>query len=277
MSKDKEIMSTSIAQVILAIMVIAILFIPAYAGYEVERRTATHILEIQGLYQNGTDILAYEPIDETHLQSLFLGEIKIGSMSTPDSYYMKHQGVEYINFTNFVTYLGNGNYSVTPNYTIQSTPYQWRSIGIPLNITASDFVSYDFIRLTTNDEHTAKYIRAKSTFSGGSRTTAWQQLDNNTYILTSTLGLQNQLAGTYPNERIYIEWNGNTPTALDDTDANWIFKIEGFNLEPEHQLFWQDEHLVYGSIAVGLTVMIITLVFTTNYIDVKLDKSKRKR
>jgi len=53
-----------IAGMIMALMVVVILFLPAYAAYEIEQRTVTHIQTVEGLYENGTVFSTVEPIDK---------------------------------------------------------------------------------------------------------------------------------------------------------------------------------------------------------------------
>lgn len=262
-------MDKKLAGMIMALLVIIILFVPAYASYEIDQRTVTNILTVEGLYENGTVISTYEPVNQSHLESLYFGEIKTGAQANNDSIYLKNQGVNYIHYTNFVTFIGNGTYSVTPNYTIHTAPFVYRSILIPLNLTTHQLAEFDFIRLYSDDSHAWRYITYKALWN-----VEYLYLDeirNNTYMIINSLGTKSQLL-TAPDTTIYLEYQ-----ILNPADVSFNFKIQGFNLDDEHQFFWSDEHLYFGSIAVSLTVMGICALFTTNFVDIKIDREKKRR
>ena len=264
-----------IMSMIMALLVVLVLFIPAITSWYIDDRHTTQILSVQGEYENGTILHPYEPVNQNQVFNMFIGEVKVGEMSNNDSYYLKHQGVDYINFTNFVSYIGNGNYTCTPNYTIHSVPFQWREIGIPLNITNGDIAKFDFIRLTSNDEHTSKYLRFRTIYSGGSLNTAFLQTSNDTYISINSFQRKAQL-NVLPNEKIYLTWNGQTPTSIDDTDLTWQFKIEGYNLTETDAYFWSDEHLYITSMGIAFVILLVGFILTTDYIDIKFDTKRRK-
>lgn len=269
MSDSKKMIDKKIAGMIMALLVIAVLFVPAYASYEIEQRTVTHILEVEGLYENGTVFNAYEPVDQTHIEAFFTGEIKTGTHANNDSIYIKFQGVNYMEYTNFVSYIGNGTYAVTPNYTIHGLPYIYRQILIPLNITTHELAEFDFIRLNTNSEHGWHEFLFRTT--GGNQ---WVYLDktrNDTYLTINTVGAKSQLLLS-PDEPIYLSFSG-----LDQSDVTFNFKMQGFNLDEEHQFFWTSEHLYFGSVAVAFVVLLVCAVFTTNFVDIKFDKVKDGR
>jgi len=267
-SKSEKGFNKKIVGMVLAIMVIAILFIPAYASYEIEKRTVTNILTVEGLYENGTAFETLEPVNQAHFESMFWGEIKTGESPNNDSVYVKVQGLEYVYYSNFVSYIGNGTYAVTPNYTIHTTPFTLRWIAVPMNVTTHQLAEYDFLRLTTDSKHAwndlvYRYFGANYIY--------FDEIRNDTFMIINSLGTKSQLLSA-PDEPVYIFFTG-----IDDTDVVFNFKFEGFNLNDEHQFYWQDEHLVFGSVGVSLSVMIMCALFTTNFIDVKFDKVKNGR
>lgn len=266
MSKEKSIINSKMAGMIMALLVIVVLFVPAYASYEIEQRTVNRILTVEGLYENGTVINTYEPVDKTHTELLYTGEIKSGEQANNDSFYAKVSGVTYLYYTNFVTYTGNGNYSVTPNYTLQALPYTQRFISVPLNITTHELAEYDFLRITTDSLHGFHDIVYRTSF--GENHIFLDKVRNNTYMIINSISTKTQLLSA-PNERIYLVFADINPA-----DITFMFRAEGFDLESQDQFFWTDEHLLFGSVAVGFTIMLVAAIFTTNYVDVKFDKGK---
>lgn len=267
---------------IMSVLVIFLLFVPAYATYYIDDRLSTKVLEIEGLYENGTIIHTYEPIDKTQIDNMWSSEEITGDYANNDSYYIKKHsaGIKQnkIAYTNFVTYTGGGNYTVTPNYSIQSAPpvFDYRGIGVPLNITLHNLTQFDFIRLTSTDEHTARYIQLRK-LGGQHQNTAFMDMRPDVYIYTMTLSAKTWL-NSFPDEKVYVFWDGHLPTALNDSDATWNFRVEGFNLEPADAFYWEDEQLyVFSLVPVGI-IWTIGLAFTTQILDVKLDtKESRKK
>ena len=237
--KDKEM--KTLIRWILSLTVIAILFIPAIAVYEIEARTETNVLAIEGLYTNGTVIYPYQPVNQIQIPTMFTGESIILTQANNDSFYLKDKvGVGSpayeIAYTNFVTYIGNGTYSVTPNYSIHSEipPANVFEIGVPLNITTHELAQFDFIRLYSNSEHTFQELIYKSIFSGQHERLYFDAVRNNTYNIVITLGIRTSLLSA-PNEKIYV-----LDSDLDKTDITWNFKVVGFNLDEIHQFTWDD-------------------------------------
>jgi hypothetical protein len=265
---------------IMSIFVIVLLFVPAYSTWYINDRWETQILTVEGLYENGTVFETYEPVDQTQIGRMWTDEEITADYSNNDSYYMKihDAGIKRnkIAFTNFVAYIGDGNYTVTPNYTIQTSPpvYRWRGIGVPINVTSHELAEFDFLRLQTNDEHTAKYLQFERSF--GKQEVAFQEVRNNTYMLIMTLGLKTNLLSS-PDVPVYLFWDGQTVTALDDTDVTWTFKFNAFVLDPEHQFFWENEHLyILSLIPVGI-LWTFGLLLSTDIIDLKWDTKKKKK
>lgn len=266
MSDSKRIIDSKIAGMIMALLVIVVLFVPAYASYEIEQRTMTNILAVEGLYENGTVINTYEPVNQAHVESLYFGEIKMGAEANNDSFYARTQGVNYIQYTNFVTYTGNGNYSVTPNYTYHVLPYTQLFIGVPLNITTHELAQYDFLRVTTDSLHGFHDIVYRTSF--GENHLFLDKVRNNTYMIINSLSTKSQLLSA-PDENIYLIF-----ADINKADLTFMFRAEGFDLDEQDRFFWTDEHLWFGSVAVGFVIMLVSAIFTTNFVDIKFDRGK---
>lgn len=266
---------------IMSVLVIVLLFVPAYTTYYIDQRYKTRILEVEGLYENGTIIHAYEPLNTAHVLNLWADDQVDVNQANNDSYYIKKHtsGIKQnrLAWTNFVSYIGNGNYTVTPNYTLMTSPptYDWRGIGVPMNITLGNLSQFDFLRLTCNDEHFARYLQFR-TFPNANQRTSFQEVRPDVFNYFMTLQAKQWFA-TYPDEKVYLFWDGMTPTALNSSDVTWTFKLEGFVLDPEHQFAWDNEQLyVLTLVPVGV-IWTIGLFFSTQVLDVKWDtKPKRE-
>lgn len=269
--KDKEL--KTVIRWIMALMVIGVLFIPAFAVYEIEARTETNILSVQGLYTNGTGFTTIEPIDKTHVGLMYSGETITLSQPNNDSYLLSQigWGVEDIAYLNSVNYIGNGTYAVTPNYTVHTEPptilnYQ---IGIPINLTTHDLAEYDFIRLYSNSQHGQAYLIYRTVFGG---TIGWacyfDVLETNVFIIPITLAKRQSLLSS-PNENVYLFYDFVNPA-----DVTWNFKIEGYVLDSIHQFTWDDNQLYLVSLLIVAGILTPCAIFSSKLIDIKFDKGK---
>lgn len=259
--KDKE--TKRVIRWVLSLMVIAVLFIPALAVYEIEARTETRILAVEGLYINGTAFPTYEPVDKTQIKHMYSGETVILNQANNDSYYLGFP--KDIAYTNFLTYIGNNTNTVIPNYTIQSAPYE---IVIPLNISTHELASYDFLRLYSTDEHTSKHLFYNQASDGVKGTLIFTEIRNNTYILILTLSTRTHLLSV-PNEKVYLAYRG-----LDILDISWNFKAAGFNLDAIHQFTWSDNQMYIVSLLIVAGIITPLAILSSKWIDLKLDKGK---
>lgn len=261
--KDKE--TKTVIRWVMAISVIAILFIPAVAVYEIEARTETHILSVEGLYTNGTVFSTYEPVDKIQIANMFSAETVILDQDNNDSYYAKNNQIAY---TNFVTYIGNGTYSVTPNYTIHHPFVGNLEIAVPLNITTHELAEFDFIRLFSNDEHSWRYIVFNHAFNGWKEYLWFEEIRADTHIMIMSLSIKNWLLSA-PNENVYVVYN-----AINPTDITWNFKVIGFNLDTIHQFSWDDKQLYIVSLLIVAGIITPLAILSSKTIDLKLDKGK---
>lgn len=257
---------------ILSLMVIVVLFIPAIAVYEIEARTETNVLAVEGLYTNGTVITTYEPIDMIQVPKMYSGETITLTQANNDSYYIKDiVGFAFdIAYTNFVSYVGNGTYNVAPNYTIHTDvpPANVFEIAIPLNITTHELAEFDFIRLYSNSEHTWQELIFRTPFLGNHDRLYFDLVRNNTYIIVISLSTKTALLSA-PDEMIYV-----LDSDLDKTDVTWNFKVVGFNLDEIHQFSWSDNQLYIVSLLIVSAILTPLAILSSKVIDLKIDKGK---
>lgn len=266
--KDKEL--KTVFRWVMSLAVITILFIPAVAVYEIEGRTETHILAVEGLYANGTVFNPYEPVDKTQIASLYNIQTVNYNANNNDSYYAKKLSTVgfHMAYTNFVTYTGNGTYAITPNYTIQPlipTAF-WLEIGIPLNVTTHELAQFDFIRLYSNSEH--GFIDLFYDSIGGGTHVYFTEIRNNTYMLIMDLSLRTNLLSA-PDKPVYILYTG-----IDKTDVTFTQKVETYTLEGADVLTWDDKQLYIVALLIVGAILTPLAIFSSKVIDIKIDKGK---
>lgn len=280
--------SKTITGMITALITIGILFIPAITMYEAERQTVNRVLTFEGLYDEG-DIIHLRNLNQTEAELQFINEVIIGSSPNNDSFiYADNNIVKEMYYGNWVTYIGNGTYQINydknePPFTI--TALEW-NLGLPLAINGTTLSKYDFIKITMtgqdfNHPLFFKYWHAFSPwFPAFER--ASTPLDNNWVITHTTLlvmGLVLKsdfnsyvLMNGYPEYDIYIEFHSvpYIPESKHFGDGNFTFKIQGFNLDEGHQVFWKEEQLLYLSLGISIAIMTVATAFSTNLIGIKV-------
>lgn len=284
-----------ISKQIMAILVIAVLFIPGLIMYEAEKQTVNRVLTFQGLYDEG-DIISIRNINKTEIELQFLNEVIIGSSSNNDSFiYADNNIVKELYYGNWITYIGNGTYQV--NYDKNDVPFtitalEW-NLGIPLSINGTTLSNYDFIKITMvgQDFYHPLWFKYWSFFpvwiEAGERLAL--RLDNNIDITHTKLLILSANIKSDFNQ--YVDWNGYPdldiyiqfqavpyiPESVDFGDGNFTFKIQGFNLNTEHKVFWNEEKLLYLSLGFTASILTVGTVFSTKLIDIKTGNKKIKR
>lgn len=274
-----------IAKQIMAILVIAVLFIPGLIMYEAEKQTVNRVIELEGLYLDGT-IINITPINKTHVESQFFNEVIIGSVLNNDSYIYADNGItKQLYYPNWVTYIGNGTYHINidttePNFTIAPLVSRF---GMPININGTTFAKFDFVRITMN-QHSYPYdvwfkywFPFKPLIWAGERSTF--SLEQNTEITHTILFpllhyyrldfTQYVDINGYPDFNIFVE--------LWATTDNFTLKIEGFNFDETHKVFWNEEKILYLSLGFTASILTVGTVFSTKLINIKTGNKKIKR
>lgn len=284
--------SPSIVKMIMALLTIAILFVPAITMYEAEKQTVNRVLTLHGLYDEG-DIIYLKNINKTEVELQFLNEIIIGSSSNNDSYvYADDNSVKELYYGNWVTYIGNGTYQV--NYDKNEAPFtitelRW-ILGFPLDINGTTLATYDFIKVTMTGQDFPHPLWFKQwslfpLFIGAYERLAWalDQNVNTPHIKLLIMTYGEKLGFTqlvdfngYPDYNCYIDLASvpHIPESKEFGDGNFTFKIQAFNLNEEHQVFWEEEQLLYLSLGISISIMTVATAFSTNIIDIKAGKVK---
>ena len=291
--------SPQIGRLITSLMVIVVLFIPTYVISEVEQRTTDRVLTFEGLYVNGTTI-HIRPINKTEVGIAHLNEVIIGSANNNDSYIFSITGwlpsTNEIYYGNWVTYSGNGTYIINydknePPFILSSTGFGWR-LYIPLAINGTTISEYDFIRVIINGfeynnpvylaywqwppwvEISERHLTPMDADNAPSPHTKIYPLG---YVERTELTKMKTILGYEYDLYLRFDSAEYIPASKHFDDGNFTFKIEGFNFTDEHSFYWSDEQLVYMSLGGGIALMVLSAAFTTNLIDIKVDRQKRRK
>lgn len=261
-----------------SLLAICIMITPALAVSEIDKNTEAQILAIEGLYTSGDVIAPLGSVDEAEVIGMG-GESNIGSESNNDSVSVRWNSGANLNtayFDNAVSYVGNGSYIITPNYT--ANPEEVYSYGfnlwIPLNITPSEILNYDFIRLTHNSEQDYFIVIQDDT---NSVIYKWSETatEDTTSLFIPYLSFKSSIQNSL-DSGVYLWIGGNQGNqALDGEPASITYKLEAFELEPEDSLVMEDTSLYFLSIGVADVMLIVAFAFTTDYLDIKIDKKRR--
>lgn len=289
---DKKPNATSTAIGILtALLTIGVLMIPAYVSYEVERQTVENVLNVEGLYINGTAI-GTRVMNKTECELQWTNENVLGSFSNNDSYIYGTDGINReLYYGNWITYIGNGTYQINTNISDLAfgiTPLGHR-LGIPININGTTLAKFDFIRI----EFTGQSYPHPLFFKYWSLFTPWLEsgerlafpIDNNEKPSTHKKILPLILVNIanfneytdfngYPEYDLYIEFQSanNIPKSKEFGDGNFTIKIEGFTLTDVHQLSYDSETVYLGSVFGSILLMSTSGLFISKTIGIKIVK-----
>lgn len=261
-----------------SLLAIAIMISPALAVSEIDKNTEAQILALEGLYTSGDSIEIAGAVDKAEVLAMG-GESEIGSEANNDSALINLNSGANLNtayFDNAVSYVGNGSYVVAMNYTANPeetyTNGQW--ISIPLNITPAQILNYDFIRLNHDSEQNY-YIVIQDDINNVVYKWSDYATEDTTSLFVPYLNIKSNLQNSL-DSGVYLWIGGNQGnTALDGQPASIEFKLEAFELEPEDSLAIEDTTLYFLSIGIADIVLIVAFAFTTDYLDIKIDKKRR--
>lgn len=261
------------ATFILIVISIAILIIPALTITFAETQKITHILDVQADYINGT-VINPEPCTQASVIDVWEITTDLGESVTNDSAYFGYRdsGINRasIYWTDSLTYIGNGTYNADVNTSIMlDVNYSSRETIVQLDINNSVWKSMDFVKIMTN--HTSFRLM----FELGSGNVQYYypiQLTNDEYICINTLSLSSQLT-SYPQGKIWIVFD----IPVGDENEYFNFNIQSFTLSPVDAFQWTDEQVYMMTVLGCVIILIIGFVFSTNFIDIAVDKSKPRK
>lgn len=273
---------------VMAVLSILILIVPiAVSGYIAEQ-TAANILAVQGDYANGENLEIYngnlnitEIMDTQGTYSTSLGGWDANNDTAFVGYESGLLGDSETYFGNYITYIGNGSYSISVD---------WNDIGvgnfdavryliIPLNISCNDLADYDFGRITTNIiQDGTVYFTVGYQDNTDILLFDTQSIDNDTGIFIIDQNRKNimaEITSTY----VYLIFSAES-TDFDETQTAFTFNIEVFELESGDNLFGSEytDTAIWSIMVLGLDAFyLFVFVFSNPMIDIKFDTKKKSK
>jgi hypothetical protein len=170
------------------------------------------------------------------------------------------------------TYLGNDTYQMDVNYSEMPYPaYNNRMILVQLDTNNSDWVNYDFIKVITDYEYSMTIVYQTDLNNVASLNTIIVTTTTNLYV--NTLSIKAEMTN-YPSGKIWLLFE--IPDSA-SVDTQFNFNVQGYVLSPADSFMWDDDQ-IYVLILLGSDmIMIFGFVFTTNMVDITIDKSKPRK
>lgn len=272
------IKSKSLASIIMMMVAIGVLIIPAAATYNIENYYTDHIIAVEGMYTSGTDILVNEPITQADVLSYAGGQVYGGDINNDSALIRYHSGFPptEIYFGDYVTYLGNGTYTITPDYTDNPDETVTTNLLIELDITPGELATFDFARITHNDDDQHYYIVMKDNIVNTVYYLGLTPTTNTTAVFIPTIYTKSTLNKS-SESTVYLaigHRQGNLDLVGEPVSID--FGIEGFELQGSDVLTWSDESVYIISILICDFILFSALLFSTDAVDIAWDKPKRK-
>lgn len=272
-------MKSGMKSILYSIIAILVMISPAVAVNEIDKNTEANILAVEGLYSDGID-LEIDGIDKADILAS-TGGIELGADANNDTGFAVYNSgavLDTVYFGDYISYIGNGSYALVPDYTDNpEVPSTYaKNFWIPLNTTASDLINADFLRLNFDSDQNY-WIVAKNDIT--SALFLWQATytENDTALFIPYLNVKSNL-GNCLNSEIYLWIGGIQGTnGLDGEPVSFEFKLETFQLDAQDSLSIEDTSLYFLTIGIADVVLIVAFAFTTQQIDIKIDKDKPKK
>lgn len=265
-------LTSTLFSLIAIIMMIA----PAVAVTQIEGNTEAHILAVEGQYTNGSEIAISNVVDKLDIAPTYN---EVGSDSNNDSALVRYNSGSNLDnyyFGDYVTYLGNNSYAVAPDYTDNPVTSNTiaTAIQIPMNITTTELLETDFLRFTTSDNTQHYYLAFRDNSTNTVYKWSPQATTNNTYLFIPSLSIKSLLSSS-SDSGVYL-WIGSNQGSLDlvGEPVSIEFSLESYELEGADVISIEDTTLYFIAIAVADIILIITLAFTTEYLDIKVDRKR---
>jgi hypothetical protein len=265
--------NVTIGKILLSIIAIGVMFVPVYAVQSIEARAIDHALAVEGLYINGTAIDILDFSNETMEQvETYYHSAEVNITEGADSVvYLNAGGVNQdLLYRDRATYLGNGSYAMTYNISEEAGTIMQRYLFIPLDLNATEFMTSDFYRITSDWDYPPQIIvlEALSFYEIG--TTLEVSEDN--YIFVNTIQTRSELS-QHEDSQIFLYYNAYTEPEVSD----WSVKIQSEVYEGADILTWTDETLYIMAVMLCDILLVGAIVFASDPIDIQIDRPKRKR
>lgn len=275
----------TIGKIILSVIAIGVLFIPALAVQQIESRTFTHIMEVEGNYVDGDSFEFGETFDADDIDAIDFGwkpDETYGNETTADSaYYGRKSGTgtnEVIWYGERMTYLGNGSYNVAINQS-ELPDDIWtlsRVMIMKTNLTLGDFLNYDFIRATVTEDMTEPKFINYNTFQPVEGISSPVKISDTEYLWVLSMYDKSACAAT-PDTQVWLTFGSYWVDVFPEDATEFEFRIQGEVLSGADVLSWDDETLYVMAVMLCDGLLIGAIVFASDPIDIIIDRGSRKR
>ena len=262
---------------ILSIFAVILMIIPAIAVNEINDRTTTNILAVEGLYNDGENILIGTP-NCVEIQEVYDCDYLGGEANNDTAFinWVSGLGADNTFMGNYITYIGDGNYTLVPDYT--DNPEVPQTTGlifvIELNITTTELLNMDFLRLNIDTDYNS-YIVFDNEF-GVKRT--WQSIETsaNETLFVPTLIVKSWLQQSV-NSTVFLQLGEIGVNNFDSEPTTVPFKLESFELTSAHALEFQDTAVYFMTIFALNVMYTIAFIFATDTMDIFVDKNRKNK
>lgn len=264
---------------ILSLVAIGVLLIPAYATYSIETQLETKVFEVEGLYTNGTALDFYEPVNKTLAELSYGHDIDVvyGADANNDTIFYgynstgvdRHRGY----YGDYAVYTGNSTYTITPDWS--DVPDAWFSGGrvfiFELDITGETVSNFDWLKFSTCCNATMNLLVFRTS---SVQVFPMTETSDGEFIVPVGLALESQL-NERPTQRVFIQLGVEGIEQFADEPVSFTVMAEGYNFTPADAPTFDDESLYIMALLISNAIFIVAIAFTSNPIDLKIDKRKR--
>lgn len=268
------------ANFLMIFIAIAVLIIPASVISYSEYSKVNHVIAIENQYDSGFAPDLITPINQSITSSNW--GIDETFDTTPGNYFLYARCLigqistrDKIAYKDGVTYTGNNTFSVSPDVSdfTPDSDYAGVQFMVVLDINNTEWANFDFIRLTNDKEMSMDLMIYRN--GAMYQYVNPNMVDDGNYLFVHTISATSIL-NQYPDNQIYLRMT--KADYLNSTYNETIsFTINAYNFTDADSITWSDSQVYILTILGCDIIMIVGFVFTTNFIDVKFDRSKPKR
>lgn len=267
MPKSKK--EIQIINVLLAILLIVVLFIPIITAYGTEQAKVYTVITTDESNYNLVKWLESEQLNITLVNLMIHGSAPLEISESNNDTVVYHSQNHY-GFTNDVTVVSDVNYAIV-NLT-ELTPFDTDSVWHMVDVTTHELATHDFITILSDADHLLwGFVYWDGIGEGHTIEHAHVNMpQNNTVAFIFDIGARQDLLSV-PDTEVFILFQ-----ALDITDESYSFKVGLYDLS-NTVWAWDDQQLYSVSIAGSIVVLTVALAFNTDTFDIRIDRKRKDR
>lgn len=264
---------------ILSILAIVIMIVPAIAVHQIDARTTNQIIAIEGLYNDGDNILIKAP-NYTDIESTYNCDYLGGDSGNDTGFINYRSGIGNDNcyMGNYITYIGDGNYTIIPDYTDNPVIPQTEGLifAIPLEVTILQLQNADFLRINIDAELTGSYLEFTNDITGVKYIWESENTGVNESLFISSLIIDSWLSKSL-NSTVYLRIGESYTNEFELEPVSIPFKLEMFELTAADSLEIQSTTLYFLTILSLNLMFTFAFIFTTDTVDIFIDKNRKNK